>query len=305
MKKKHNTYFFKKNDDAVAGIIVALLVIGLIISVLAIIQTVFVPQWMEQKEAEHMSNVFNQLTLLKYSCDVQAISQEKNLALTTSITLGNKELPIFQSARSYGSLQLDKQERNLELKKSDDAAIFTQDIGIIRYLSKNAYFLDKTYTYEYGALITSQSDGAVIAIAPNIDVKTEGEQGSLTLINVTFNIVRTQAVGEKTSLGGYGTYPLQIRWLNTQQINYPAADGNRIKTIYIPTDFYELWNSYLTRIFTQNGLEKGDDKDYTITALTIGEEIKSLILTFINPNIVEIQLNLSTVEVQLGLGWVE
>ena len=38
-----------KPDDGVVGIIVTILIIGLIIIVTGIIQTVYVPQWLEQK----------------------------------------------------------------------------------------------------------------------------------------------------------------------------------------------------------------------------------------------------------------
>ncbi|MCD6262211.1 MAG: hypothetical protein J7J52_04230, partial [Deltaproteobacteria bacterium] len=74
------------------GVIVAILVVSLLVAVLVIIQTVYVPQWMKDREAEHMDNVANQFADLKYSLDLQA-SQRSLSPLINSITLGSKELP--------------------------------------------------------------------------------------------------------------------------------------------------------------------------------------------------------------------
>lgn len=87
------------------GVIVAILVVSLLVAVLVIIQTVYVPQWMKEREAEHMDNVANQFADLKYSLDLQA-AQRSSSPLINSITLGSKELPYFVSSRAFGSLYI-------------------------------------------------------------------------------------------------------------------------------------------------------------------------------------------------------
>ena len=64
----------KDADDGVAGVIVAVLMIGLLVSGMGFIQSVYVPQWMEQKEAEHMDNVAIQFSQLKYSIDTLSVN---------------------------------------------------------------------------------------------------------------------------------------------------------------------------------------------------------------------------------------
>ena len=102
-------YVFLKNlknkDDAVVGVIIAVLLVGLILSIIVIIQTVFVPSWMEQIEAEHMDDVANQFAMLKFAIDTQSLTGI-NIPITTSITLGNKELPYFTSSRAFGFLRI-------------------------------------------------------------------------------------------------------------------------------------------------------------------------------------------------------
>jgi len=87
------------------GVIVAILVVSLMVAVLVIIQTYYVPQWMKEREANHMDVVANQFAAMKYSIDLQAI-EKSGSPLVNSITLGSKELPYFVSARAFGSLQI-------------------------------------------------------------------------------------------------------------------------------------------------------------------------------------------------------
>jgi hypothetical protein len=37
----------KKKDEAVAGIVVAVMIVGLVLAVISIIQTIYVPKWMD------------------------------------------------------------------------------------------------------------------------------------------------------------------------------------------------------------------------------------------------------------------
>jgi hypothetical protein len=60
---------FKNSDDAVVGIVVTVLLIGLILAVIIMVNTIYVPQWLENSEASHMGEVTNQFTQLKYALD--------------------------------------------------------------------------------------------------------------------------------------------------------------------------------------------------------------------------------------------
>jgi hypothetical protein len=95
----------KDNKNGQVGIIVAILVISLFVAVIVIIQSYYVPQWMEDKEADHMDVVANQFASLKFSVDLQAMAGS-DIPITNSITLGSKELPYFMSSRSFGSLRI-------------------------------------------------------------------------------------------------------------------------------------------------------------------------------------------------------
>jgi len=286
----------KKKDDAVAGIIVAILLVGLIISVLAIIQTVYVPRWMEQKESEHMNTVLDQFALLKFAIDTQALHQDANVSLSTSITLGSKEWPIFSSSRAYGTLEIIEDESNFQIMNAA-ADVFAQiSFGKVTYASANAYFIDKTYVYETGALITGQSDGNVMSIVPNFVVRYNDDVDPKT-ITINFSIINTKGIGEKTSIGGYGTYPIQAQYSNSTDKQYPKA-GWTIDKFSIATKYINSWEIFLKREFTKAGLE--EDTDYKFTS-----DEKEVIVDFDDSLDITINIKKYNIGVQIAPGWVE
>ncbi len=93
------------NNKGQVGIIVAILIVTLLISVLVVVQVYYIPKWMKEREAGHMDTVANQFAELKYSLDLES-AERTSTPLTNSITLGSKELPYFASSRAFGSLQI-------------------------------------------------------------------------------------------------------------------------------------------------------------------------------------------------------
>jgi hypothetical protein len=110
MQNISQSYLRKKsspmmNSRGQVGVIVSILLVTMLVSVLITVQVYYIPQWMKEREAEHMDEVANQIASLKYSLDLQA-SEQSESPLTNSITLGSKELPYFVSSRAFGSLHV-------------------------------------------------------------------------------------------------------------------------------------------------------------------------------------------------------
>ena len=61
MKNKN----FIRGNHAVAGVIEALLLVALVAIILSTIQLVYIPQVMNEREADHMEDVSNQFSFLK------------------------------------------------------------------------------------------------------------------------------------------------------------------------------------------------------------------------------------------------
>jgi hypothetical protein len=292
MNLKKNIKTLQQNNNGVAGIIVAVLLIALIISVVAIIQTVFVPQWMEQKEAEHLQTVFNQFSMLKFSIDTQAIAKNKDISLTTSITLGSKELPILQSSRSYGFLYVTASKTPFRVyNNTGDVYDIESIFGSIIYSSNNAYFLDKTYTYELGALLVSQSDGTVMANKPHFSATYIGE--GQNIINLTLNLIDTRGIGEKQSIGGYGTYPIQTTYHSEVQKKY-----TNVGHFSFPTSNQKAWHDFFSFEFDKAGVP---DVAYHLFYNHANQEFT---INFDDGYSVRINLRYLRVDVQIAPGWI-
>ena len=96
----------KTTDNAVVGVVTAILIVGLIVAVVSLVQTMYIPKIMEQREADHMDKVAEQFTYLTSVIDGQAANPTNNMPIATSITLGSKELPYMLSMRAFGTLEI-------------------------------------------------------------------------------------------------------------------------------------------------------------------------------------------------------
>lgn len=241
----------KNSDNAVVGIITAILLIGLLISVITIIQTVFVPNWMEQIESEHMDQVADQFAQLKFSIDLQSVLQERNLPVASPITLGNRRIPLFSSIRSYGDLEIIQDECTVTIQNQTTS--YNYPVGIIKYSSSNSYFIDQSFIYETGALIISQDEGNIISITPLISVENLTND-----YNITLSIINISVIGNKDSISGYGTYPIRVEYYNSSTINITNLDR-----ITISTEYPESWGNHLNYVFRDDDVQIGEFSSYT------------------------------------------
>lgn len=275
-----------ENNDAVVGIIVAFLITGLIVIVLSVVQTVYVPKWMEQNEADHMETVADQFSQLKFAIDTQSALKKPNTPISTSITLGNKEMPFLMSARSYGSLEIISDEYVITVE--NQTKIDSYEIGLIKYSSVNTYFLNQDYIYENGAVILCQDDGNTMQIKPSFSADMQDET------TLTFTITNIDTVGGKKSINGYGTYPIQTEYPkndNSQEESY-----ENVEKLRIDTNYQNAWECYINKTLINSGLIY--DSDYSVDCDSNGVIIKFLDTTHLDLKIIDINA-------QISPGWIE
>jgi len=270
----------KNSDDAVVGIVATFLIVGLIVTVISMIQTVYVPEWMEQTEADHMEVVADQFSQLKFAIDTQSAIKEPNTPISTSITLGNKELPFLTSSRAYGSLDILSNECIVTI--TNDSGSILYPLGVIKYSSANAYFLNQAYICEAGAVILSQSQGNTISIKPAFSVS----YGYGSDINISFTIINISTIGEKRSIGGYGTYPIQTEFSNVDVTNFTD-----VKNITICTNYQTAWQKFINNTLINSGL------NHSIYSVNDG-----VILEF--NSTVNLKLKHVTINAQIAPGWI-
>jgi hypothetical protein len=182
-----------KDKFAIAGVLEAILLIALVAIILSMIQLYYVPEMMDQREADHMDQVSNQFAQLKSVIETQAMmgSMETGEPITytpmsSPITLGSKELPYFISARSYGQIDLIDSEITGDNKINIQPAPGDFPDGIpltsIKYEAENFYFVDQTYILEGGGIVLKQSsEGEVMRVNPGIVVENNSDVMSMKI----------------------------------------------------------------------------------------------------------------------------
>jgi hypothetical protein len=277
----------KSSDDAVVGIVATFLIVGLIVTVISMIQAVYIPKWMEQTEADHMEVVADQFSQLKFAIDTQSAIQKPGTPISTSITLGNKELPFLTSSRAYGSLDILSDECMLTI--NDSTVTKSYPLGVIKYFSANAYFLNQAYICEAGAVILSQSQGNTMSIKPAFSVSYGVD------INISFTIINISTIGEKRSIGGYGTYPIQTEFSEVDFTNFTD-----VKDITIDTNYQKAWQKFINNTLINSGLNyHGYDTNFSINI-----NGDSVILEFNSSITVNLKLKRVTINAQIAPGWI-
>lgn len=275
-----------KQDDGLVGIVVTVLIIGLIVVVTGIIQSVYVPQWLEQKEADHMHLVSYQFTQLKQSLDILSIIDQKN-AISVYITLGTSEIPIFGTGKTYDYLNvLSNNYSNCNVEISNSTKSYNFSLGTIKYSSENSYFVDQSFIYEAGTIILSQSGGNILNGKPSFFVSNS--------TNISFNIVNVSSIMGKENAGGYGTYSLYMEYNNSTSYSI-----QNLTYINITTNYKNAWYTFFNDSSVKNSLP-----DYDINISWINENVCIISVKFENtlPNLI---LKVSEISVQVAPGWVK
>jgi len=292
--KKLHLRKLKYSDNAVVGIVVAVLLIGLMVSVISIIQAAYIPKWMEEKEADHIEQVLVQFSELKLAIDTHSINRENNTPIATSITLGSKEFPFLMSTRAYGSIEIIDDECTINIihvnRSSGISTPLSYDLGIIIYNSYNAYYIPQemqSFVYEAGAVITNQTSGNSISIRPPFNP---------TPNKISFKIIDIASYAEKTAYGGYDTVPILT------EFDFPVYDdtitdeNSSVSSISIKTSYTTAWYTFFNSSLKKAGFISSD---YTVSSS--GDTVSINFLTYFP----DLELTEIGILAQIGPGWVE
>lgn len=269
---------FVKSNDGLVGIIVTILIIGLFLVVSAIIESVYVPQWLEEKEADHMHTVSYQFSQLKHSLDLLSVINQKN-AISVYLTLGTSEIPIFGSGRTYDYLDILSNDCIIEI--SNDVDSYSFSLGTVTFTSKNSYYVDQSYIYEAGALILSQSGASVLNGKPFLTVSN--------YTNVSFGIINISGLEGKKFAGGYGTYSFYMEYLNS---SYYSIDN--LRYINVTTNYKNAWRIFFNSTTLQ----------YSALTYEIKDTDDGISVEF-SGSLGNLLLKVAEISAQIAPGWIE
>jgi len=269
---KHN----HRKNQAVAGVIEALLLVALAAIIISTIQLVYIPDVMEQRESDHMDDINNQYALLKSMIDLQSMTNSSS-PISSMITLGSSELPYFITARSFGEIYV---EEDANYQINIDYNSYTYPLTSIVYNAKNTYFVDQTYVLQGGGFIVSQPTGlSVMRVAPSISA-TNGSD-----IDITYTLPIFSGLEGKNYTYGSGSCFVRTSWSSGTTQSYSS-----VNSINITTDYPNAWNETLVDALGENAnIDVGNDY-IEITKKT--KDINFNIRTY-------------TISVQIGLGWIK
>lgn len=274
-----------RKDNGVVGIVTSILLVGLLVTVFSIVQTVYVPQWMEENERDHMDVVAAQFAELKHTIDIQLYEPSYyNIPISTPITLGSEKIPYFLSKESSGSIEI--QEGNIELTIHGNTTT-SYSLGSIKYSSQNSYFQDQTYIYEAGTVILYQTQGTLLVSKPFFSVSNDED------IDINLTIVDIVSIGGKTSSYGSNTCLILTNYSSTQSTVF-----QNISDITITTSYIKPWKEYINSTLTNQGLTQGSDYDIDETSSSITLDFQSSIKN------VHISIRKITMNAQLAPGWI-
>jgi hypothetical protein len=290
----------KTTDSAVVGMVSAILIVGLIVAVISVVQVIYVPIIMEQREAEHMDVVAKEFTSLTSVIDDQAADGRKGIPIPTFVTLGSKELPFLVSSKAFGTLEilddsLFEDARSITVTNSSGSQTFP--IGVITYSSDNAYYLEQSYTYEASAMIVSQSQGNFMMIPPFFFVDYNK---TTNIVIISFDVVNISSAGNKTIASGFGTYPIQTEFRDiSTNINF-----TNVRNVTIVTPFSNAWFAFINHSLLEADLNyAGYGTQFRLT--DTGQALK---LDFppsgLSPT-VNIIFKILEIQAQIGPGWVK
>jgi hypothetical protein len=241
---------------------------------------------MNQREADHMDEVANQFSSMKAMIDLQSVT-EKDVPISSPITLGSRELPYFVTARALGELRI-VNDANYEINVDYGALVFP--LTAVKYTAYNSYYLDGTmayYIFQGGAIIRKQFDGETAIVEPAITVENLSNS-----VNIHYNIPIIMGIeGKNISPTDYKTCFIRTNYSIKSDDEYKSFSS--VSSIVITTEYPTAWNESLYNLLGSNvNINKGSN--YV--------EIKP---KEINPKAINLYYKKTYIYAQISPGWIE
>lgn len=283
-----------ENEDGVASVIGALMVVIIFTTSLTIFVYSYVPKWMEDNEAHHMRQVSNEFSNLKATIDTQilkaAISDGSNendtinsISIHTPLPLGNKGIPIFAS-ETNGNIAINSYENSFSLY--NNSKTFVSSKGNIKFTSLNRFFIQQDYVYENGAIIISQKDQEFVKVPSQFEI--ENINGGIDV-----SILMVNLIGERAGLTG-----TNIEEVATQLSFYRKETYTLIKQslfLNFTTQYTSAWQEFFNNSFKSEGLKINEDYSFNY------ENSNSVVL-IIN-NVKKLNVEIAGIKTRLTVGW--
>jgi hypothetical protein len=248
----------KCQNSAVSTIIGAILILGLIVSVAALIKVAYIPDMKKEAEASHMENALKDfINIRSYLDTVQAASVTgRSLSVTSSMKMGGGDIPFIDPAKSSGTMALDPGYGSFNVKAcyyngSYVATFPGSSMGKLVYSSNNAYWIDQKFTYESGMVVLSQLNGNLTKSTPNIYAMRDPTNSS----RIIMTVAPIRLSGAESSISS--TDIQSVRFFTLPENTIFAGTNVTNITINITTQYPGQWSRYFEEMLSSSGLTEG------------------------------------------------
>ena len=261
----------RRADDASAGVVSIMLALLTMIILITMVTTLWMPEWMQTAESDHMKEVNAQFAKLKSSIDKVVLSGDTKFVIGNPITLGTQSTSVF-GTDAAGTFEINNfRDDDLEFYcniKNASGEVNITCTGAMKYTSDNAQYVDQTLAYENGALVLNQGKGQVVRARPQFIIEKHGPVAHMTYVLITVS-------GVEASVTGMGTIIVQ-----TQLVTYTKAsfDYKVPEWMYITmvSEFSEAWGVYYTNTLIEEGFTPGVDFTLTVTGSKVSLAIRNV-----------------------------
>ncbi|MCD1296060.1 hypothetical protein CUJ83_13735 [Methanocella sp. CWC-04] len=243
---------FRSSNSAVSTVIGAILVLGLIVSVIALFKVVYIPEMKKQAESDHMQNVLSDM--MDHKSRIDAAAAIGRGIVTTNVEMGGGSIPLIDPGSSSGALGIDPSYGSLIItaynQSGTNLGTDLTNMGSITYSSNNNYWLDQKYHYESGMLILSQAAGHKKLGDPCMSVRRDPGNSS----NITVMMFPIRINDQASSVASTQNEMLTSTIFPENCVHREAYVNN--VSISVTSIYAGEWESYFEEIFTGAGLVK-------------------------------------------------
>jgi hypothetical protein len=230
----------RKGQSAAVGTILAIMVI---LTLLTVVTTRWIPVWVQGKEADHAAVIDAQFAELKKTLDQQALIGTPGAAVGNPITLGQPGVPVFAPGSqgiinngAYGGGLLSNR-----MVLQNESQTFNQTAyGAIKYSTINTRYIQQSHLYEFGAIIINQTDGSLLKAGPPFqwDNSSNATQLRITMISIS---------GDQSSYSSDDTVSLRTSLLFTPVVSVYNYTTPQVFWLNITSESASSWASYLNK----------------------------------------------------------
>lgn len=234
----------RERDEAVAGIVAGILMLGGIVAFLTYMNIAWVPQWIASREAAYAGTLSTGVSDLADLVESQVARNQTSRSVSASFQLGLRGLPLLGTGASSGSLTVvEGPSLNVSV---GSLAVLTANRSI-ELRTNTLYYPAQTYRYTLGALEVDQEDGAWVDLRNLLQVERT-TQGRLALVVQAVNIT-----SDAQQVGGSGEVQAIAVVTNVSTTTDASPSPMRV-TVLAQGVEAAAWRAAMNRSFSSGGL---------------------------------------------------